>query len=132
MDWIGCAHGAVRVDVLRARKEDQLIGKCRAKHHQEKGCDYGQDKIWWPAFDRRKNVFVMQRPAHIVVTRSQTEFGMHAARSETKSFENEGWIANLSLGTRWKETTGKMPVGPTGSEPDWHFTPVVRGCVYTS
>jgi len=49
----------VRVDGLRAGKENQLIWKCRAKHRQEKGCQYGQDKIWWPAFDRRKNIFVM-------------------------------------------------------------------------
>ena len=50
MEWNGFAGGAVRVDVLCAGKENQLIWKCRAKHHQEKGCDYGQDKIWWTAF----------------------------------------------------------------------------------
>jgi hypothetical protein len=59
MEWNGLARSAVRVDGLRAGKENQLIWKCRAKHRQEKGCQYGQDKIWWPAFDRRKNVFVM-------------------------------------------------------------------------
>jgi hypothetical protein len=59
MEWNGLARSAVRVDGLRAGKENQLIWKCRAKHRQEKSCQYGQDKIWWPAFDRRENVFVM-------------------------------------------------------------------------
>jgi len=71
MEWNGFARGAVRVDFLRAGKENQLIRKCRAKHHQEKGCEYCKDKIWWPAFDRRGNIFVVRRPAHSAVARSQ-------------------------------------------------------------
>src|SRR5207249_10795814 len=39
MEWNGFAAGAVRIDALRAGKENQLVRKRRAKDHHEKSCE---------------------------------------------------------------------------------------------
>jgi hypothetical protein len=61
MERKSLACRAVSIDRLCRGKQDQLIRERRAKHHQEKSCDYRQDKIWWPPFHRRENIFVLQR-----------------------------------------------------------------------
>src|SRR5262249_8075882 len=118
MEWNGFACCAVRVDVLRAGKKNQLVWKCCTKHHHEKGCEYGQDKIWWSAFDWRKNIFVVRCFAHSLVTRSASSLRTRAVLGEEK--QCFGRVLKRNLGTRpiGLRLTGRMAVGRTGSAPD--------------